>query len=333
MNRIPRGSVAVLSLLLASFAASAAGASGSSVLDKTGRINLWVGTGILDGGVTYRIGGHVTEPGDSFDVAFPISELNWQLSKIPINTAGAGFFAIDQLEISARASWSGSERTGVVKDSDWTTPGSPQNMQGNLVGIYSESDSTVKVLEGDASACYWFEDKEPGFNFEEPFHFGFALGYLYQSFSWNASNLDQWYPYYPDVPHEKIAGLVGTYEAVIRVPYAALEGKAQFDKFSVTGTLGYSPLAVVEDRDDHLLRTILATTRNEGYALKGGLQTRYDITKCLFLGLRGDFLVLFAEGKENDIVYSGANAGQTWTIDHKVESTNYTLSADIGLCF
>ena len=333
MKTIIFASIIAAGLSLSAFTAARADESDSSVCYKTGKINFWVGSGQMEGGLTYRIGSHVTEPTGSYDVIFPISQLEWQLSKIPVTTAGAGVFLFKKLEVSARASWSGREATGVLKDTDWTIPGVPQNLLGGLVGVYSESDSTVKVFEGDASACYWFEDKTPGFNFDEPFHYGLAVGYLYQSFNWDASNVDQWYPYFPDVPHVKVAGLVGTYDAVLNVPYAAIEGKAQFGNFSVTGTVGYSPLAVVEDRDDHILRSILATTRNEGYAVKGGIQARYDFMKHFFLGLRGDFLALYAEGKENDIVYAGTDEGQTWTIDHKVEATNYTVSADLGFKF
>ena len=222
-----------------------------------------------------------------------------------------------------------------MKDSDWTIAGIPEVYLNNYKTIYSESNSTVKASESDINVCYWFDQgfESPSFFYEELPPTGLVLGYLSQSFSWEASDVDQWYPLFPWMPHDKVAGIVGTYSADIRVPYAAVASKLIGEKFNVTGILGYSPLASVEDRDDHILRTILAKSKATGHAFIGTFFGRYDLTSSIFCGFRADFMILETDGKADTIVYAGADKDESWTIDHKVDSTNYSASLSIGYRF
>jgi hypothetical protein len=155
---------------------------------------------------------------------------------------------------------------------------------------------------------------------------------LLQSFEWEASNLDQWYPSQPWAGHDYVSGTVITYESQTVMPYATLAARFQMDKLSGFLEVGVGPV-YVEDEDDHVLRDILATTEMTGVGVKGSAELRYDLTEQLFVAGRVSLLSIEADGTEEDIVYGGRNRGATWEIDHEIEITQTTVGVAAGFMF
>lgn len=329
------GKSTVFCLALAAFVLSAGTVSADERRwwSQGGRGGLWAGAGIWEGDVTYTIGGHVTDSLGSYDLDFPISELKFPLNDVPLVTAGGNIFLSARWELQAEFAQGSASYAGKMKDSDWTIPGIPADQRPYFKTIYSESDSSAKTFRGDAVIRYWFENDDIQTNrfFESSFEYALGAGFLYESFSWNVSNLDQWYPLFPFLPHDTVTGLVGTYAAAVEVPYVELAGKVEEESYMFSVALGYSPFARVYDEDNHILRSLCAKARTQGDAFKGSIVGRYCFTRAFFCRAQADCLFVNTAGTADTVVYGGADAGQTWTIDHKVAAANYTLSFSLGL--
>lgn len=296
---------------------------------------VWAGPGMMEGDVTYRIGGRVTTPSETYDLFFPISELKWPLSDIPVISAGAELSLSEKLRFSGAVTQCAETGSGVMKDSDWTIEGIPDEYLYDYRTIYSESGTTVKVFTVDASLCWWLTEgnDSPYFAMENSSPFGLLAGYAYRSFVWRASNVDQSYPLNPELGHDRVAGPVCDYKAEIRAPYAGITSKLKGDSFEMTGTVGYSPLAAADDEDDHLLRSILSKSKTTGHAYLAALNCSYDISSAFFLSGRADFFLINTDGTAEAVVYAGADKGDTWTIRHKIDSLTYGVYFAAGFKF
>lgn len=282
--------------------------------------DLWGGGGYWYGDVTYQIGGLFTEGGQSAVTHFPLSELKWPI-EVPIYTAGGRLTYNGRLEGRATFAVNAGTASGSMEDSDWEYDFAPM-----LKTTYSESDAAVDAWSLDGGARYWLTTDR-----SRRFDFAAGLGYTYQSFEWEASNLDQWYPQNPELGHDLVDGLIGTYEAQVNMPY--LEAALQYrgPRLRLEGSFGFAPYMEVSDRDDHLLREILADTDADGTGWKLALEARYAFTSTVFALARAEGLGFNVEGTEYDTVYGGADAGMTWTIDHEITSRQFMGSLALGL--
>jgi outer membrane protease len=279
----------------------------------------------MSGDVTYQIGGHFTSPQGSYDYWFPLSELKWPLN-VTVGMVGGSVPLSSDWEASAELSKSLQTAAGKMQDSDWTDGNNPQ-----LKTIYSESSAVLQSFTGDADLRYWASQQT-----YDDLTLGFALGggWLYEHFSWDARDLDQWYPQNPEQGHDLVAGLIGTYATTVNMPY--FEAAAKFEARDVLSLLlrfCYSPVAAVDDKDDHILRQIAATANLQGNAYKLSLEGRYAFSPRYFLAVRGDMLSFDLKGVESNVVYGGADQGDTWSIEHRIISIQYLLSLTAGVRF
>lgn len=305
---------------------------GKQAFYANNNISLWTGWGFMRGDVTYRIGGQVVQNGVSTTQPFPISELKWPVN-IPLAVIGADG------TLGGRCSFYGqfmqnsnSYFAGKMQDSDWLyTTDVPELYLPDYRTIYSESDARVTAIKGEGGIRFWSEDRSHMLA-AHPL-FGAGVGFLYQSFKWNVSDVDQWYPQDPSAAHVVVGGLVGTYSAVIQVPYAEIISAYQDEGYQFSASLGFSPAAHVSDEDYHLLRSKHSQAEMNGNAIKASAECRYDVMKHVFLMAKADFLSLSADGVDYVNFYGGEYAGAHYTIDHKVRSMTYSAILIAGIKF
>ena len=300
--------------------------------DEFSNGSFWAGPGVLSGDITYGIGGNFTspQPGSSYTYPYPLSKLEWPLN-VKVMTLGAMIPVSGNIELSSELSKNFTTSAGKMKDSDYDAGGS-----GYLV-VYSESDSDVQAITADTVLrCWLFQSKADDITMG----FGIGGGLFYEQFDWSASNVSQSDLTSPGSAPVVQSGLIGTYHLDASIPYLEIAGKIeQTGSTAVILRFGYSPFALVNDFDNHLLRQISAATSLHGDAYKISLMGKYDIASGWFVMAKGDLLSFDIKGNENDFVYGNADAsngnyqGDTWTIEHETMSTQYLLSLNIGRRF
>ena len=280
--------------------------------------DLWGGIEQMGGHVTYQIGQE--------GVYFPLSELKWPVDVIFGSIGGSLYYG--RWEAYGVFSKNLENDAGKIEDSDWEDDSNP-----DLKTTYSECDTDFDGYTSDGSIRYWMMDTPirdlPGTTAA----LAFGAGFLYQNFSWDAENLDQWYPPLPDAPHDIVPGPVGSYESTLNMPYIEAAGKLAYKKLVLEGRIGYAPYATVDDVDDHKLRYIRAETDADGTALKADLQARYNLNAKFFLMARVNYLTFDVDGTEEDEVYAGPDQGDEWTIDHTIKSDQTSVLLGAGANF
>lgn len=291
-------------------------------------LQVWTGAGYMGGDVSYRIGGHVVDSVEGpYNVHYPISELKWPVN-VPVATTGAKLRLFDRVEFYGQYSKANAGYSGKTEDSDWFYYGMPENYLYEYRSIFSLSDATVEGYSGEGSVRYWLKNSHA---FDSGERYGFGAGLIYQKFDWVASDLDQWYPMDPEYAHDIVAGKVGTYSATLTVPYLEFLCEMKGAHTLVSGSVGVSPCAMASDEDYHLLRSIHSKTDAQGFAWLATFSAKYDFWRYLFIAASAQGMSLSTAGTQDTVVYAGADAGQSWTIDHKITSLQYNILLTLGL--
>jgi outer membrane protease len=235
-------------------------------------IRLSVGIGYLQGETSYQIGGHSDSPQfGPYDYNDPLSELDWPLNVI----MGSVDLTASYWRLSGALSYkmNFSDPKQKMEDSDWLTPGAPGQLD-----VYSESSVTLDAKIFDGNINFEFL-KYNGWGMQ------IGVGYLWQDFSYVASNFDQWYPSSPSTPHIYYSGRGITYDVTYEIPYAQL--LVNFNTKKLRGALAYqySPFVNAEDEDKHLLRSKVGKGYDSGYMNAVRFNCTYDFTKHFFGGI------------------------------------------------
>lgn len=306
---------AIALLFLASLTAFSA--AGQPAESKPITWDLWGGVERMSGHVTYQIGE---------DDYFPLSELKWPADVTFGSVGGSASFG--KWEACGLFSKNLDSSAGTIEDSDWEYEWDP-----DLKTTYSESDTDFNGYTLDGTLRYWMM-KSPIRDLPDTvLSLAVGGGYLYQHFSWDAKDLDQWYPQNPEVEHDIVSGTVGSYESTLDMPYMEAAGKLGYKRLVISGTLGIAPYVQVEDEDDHKLRSIHAVTDADGTAFKASLQAQYKLTDNLFVMARVNYLTFDVDGTEEDDVYDGPDEGDRWMIDHKIKSDQTSILLAAGVDF
>ena len=291
-------------------------------------VRLSAGIGYLQGETTYQIGGHFESPQlGSGDMYFPISELVWPLGIV----MGSIDLTASYWRLSGAASYKMnlSDPKQKMEDSDWGYfKGDPPD----LLDVYSESSTTLdaRVFDGNINFAFLkYKDWD----------MQIGLGYLWQDFSFIASNLDQWYPPYPDEPHVYVSGRVGTYDVTYKIPYAQLIVNFYTKKFKGALTYQFSPFVNAEDEDKHLLRSIESHGYSDGYMNAGRFNCTYDFTKHVFAGFDFTYRQIQTTGYERQhhaqyFNEKGELQPEWWgDIDNKIFSEQIESTLKVGYKF
>jgi hypothetical protein len=280
-----------------------------------GETDFWFGPGYQAGDVTYSLGGAYWAPNEGGSaVAAPASELVFPLGG-PVLQGGFTTRFASYWEAALSGSIMLGDPSDACTDSDW-------NAEGELF-IYSDSDASLDAYDLDIAVRRWLGG--PGLDI------AIGAGLIYQSQSWELSNVDQGYPLDPGLPHDRVAGLIGSYDVETWIPYVEIAARGGVREWSFWGRAMLSPYTQLNDVDDHKLRSILAETSATGFggALEGTV--RRDLPRAWFAELRGRALGYCVSGTEQDITYDGPDKGESWEIEHEVTSTQLMLTLAIGL--
>jgi len=283
------------------------------------RFMVWGGIGGWAGDVTYQIGGTVKlSDGTKEKVNDPLSELKWPLDVAVLSVGGRLVFQ-QRVEVFADGMVSISDPSSKMEDSDWTESWAP-----NYKTIYSESDTELSAYALDAGMRVWIINSRMGT--QGTLHFGLGAGLIYQYMDWKTTTTEQWtlgqYDEFSDA---------GTYNVKLVMPYVEVAGEMHLKAFRLLAGIGLAPWVSAKDEDDHKLRYIKATTDTTGYGLKGRLEGRFYFTKQFFAAAELKAMYYKTDGTEKDHIYGGDDVGETWEIDHTIESRQFSGVLGLGV--
>ncbi len=290
------------------------------------RLRLAAGAGQLSGDSTFQIGGKsVYADGSVEHIHFPLSELEFPLD-VTMGTIMAAADIGKNLTLRAQLSKNLTSDPGKTKDSDWGiwhlsgVPGfGPQSLD-----IYSESDTDLDALMLDANVSYVVLR-------EGNLLVSIAVGYLYQQFDFELSNVRQEYPstsflFSPDY----VPGKVSQYEVTYSIPY--IQGILQFhisELATLEAGLGYSPIARAEDDGNWLLRARTFQSRTDGDALLAHLTLSVDLKSGWFLAVSVERTRIETDGTTKQYDF-GDLLGE---LDKTIESDQTQYSLLVGRVF
>lgn len=215
----------------------------------------------FSGATDFQIGGLVRlADGSSGFVHFPLSKLEFPSD---MWLFGVGFKAqYPDSQITGRISTSVAESTTTMKDSDWGVPSINPSTTPDTLDVYSESknEGELQMLE------LRYASIRPQTIFNSTGLYG--VGVLLQQYHFDIHDGLQVYPSTGAAP-DPLPGNVLKYDLDIFVPYIflRLENNATNNGLSWYGELAFSPLAKVEDKDQHLLRNRVSRGDYDGNAI------------------------------------------------------------------
>lgn len=262
-----------------------------------------LGGGYLYGNTTYRI-----DAADPVSGQAVISELKFPI-QTPLINVELGYADRDRrdrdtLEMRLRYAATAGKGTGTLKDSDWLNAAADIATVGSAHGgkdIYSESSIELDARIADLTLSYtaW---QGGGFGL------GLLGGYLYEQFNYSADNTVQ-AGFGPYAPYSgSTAGRTLKYEVTYNIPYLGVRTRMGSGAgFHAVLDLGYSPWAKADDRDDHVLRTKLATCDASGWAYIAALNAGFPVEDDGLIELRAQYLKIDANGTQTQQWYGNGD--------------------------
>lgn len=311
-----------------------------------------IGLDRLSGNTTYEIGGKVTEVGAGSGVVhFPISKLEFPLA-VYLISAKAGVTFRDAFRIGMGLKKNITPGEGTFEDSDWGYWWLDDHAWASqdTLDIYSESDASLDALLWDLHFSYTLKLKAAAVRLGlDTFALKLGLGFVHQTFDYDITNLDQWYPSYdiyktdiendPDLStttksivkgHIYNPGKVLTYTVDYTLfPVFETGAMVEFRKgFSLETDFSLCPLVKAEDDDHHILRDKVSKGDCDGTAVLASLKAGYALTKDLSVGLHYDYISIHTEGTQTQ-----TGPDFTGTIDQHIESRQQYLGVSLGYAF
>lgn len=215
--------------------------------------------------------------------------------------------------------WTSLDRaSGALTDDDWTD---------GVKDIWSRSDLALDAWGLYGGMTYWSVK-------EKNFSAGPSLGFSFDHYSFDASNVRQW----GDVASQD--GKVLTYEQsmfALKPGLAALWRPTK--ELAIGGDFSISPLAIVWDEDDHILRDKLSEGLAGAWHLSLGLNLDYLIYQFklsrLCFGINGRYTYLESwTGQQSQEYYDGPSQGQSFdNISYSVTRNHFTVGCQLSLQF
>ncbi|MDD3580511.1 MAG: omptin family outer membrane protease [Desulfobacca sp.] len=286
------------------------------------RGQIWIALGYLTGDVTYQIGGKYKGIWSGVPmqgkVNFPLSELKWPLDLLMFTLGGELRF-LKNCELRIAFSKNLTDEPGKFEDSDWEDESRPQ-----VKTIFGTSDTAFSGYILDLGLRYWIIEKQVNHDLAWAIAPGASL--LYQEFSWDGSNLVQ-YDLTTGESTRK-AGPVIAYKFNLLMPFLELAGKLTYKRLSWLASFAYSPWLTAKDKDFHLLRGKFIKAKAYGDGIKVAWQGRLALSPHWFVHLSGDWLQFSAENMDQNW-----GLGGTWSIEHKITSSQLSIKGGIGCHF
>ncbi len=207
-------------------------------------------------GSEYGVAKELVYYSDSTFNYYKVSELDWPLE--PMILAGATFSleAPFGLTSSLRFSSGIPADVGKITDSDYL------NFDGQKTH-FSEHTATLEHSMSARLDVGWRTDFTSAFSVA-------AFGrYLYRTVKWSAhdgylqyppsgQSIGSYTPWSPSTSKVYLYGLVALYEQIYSIPAVGIRGEYRInDRLSISGSVAFSPLASVNDIDNHVLRSLI----------------------------------------------------------------------------
>ena len=281
-------------------------------------------TGYWSGDMNYQIGGDVRDMwGGHYEVNDPLSKLEFPFNVMMITANGSISYA-DLIEARLSYSHNLTDPHTKMKDSDWDNSADPSQLT-----VFSESDAALTAYAIEGEIKFWLARK-----YNDKNHltaaFGPGFAYSYQNLSWLMSNLDQWEPPNPAIPHVIVPGPDLTYDAEVYAPSIGLYGKLKTSWALLEANVGWCFISTHEV-DHHLLRSGNRTTitNASGNGVKANLSAKFSLHKNLYLMTNIGLFSFEARGTQHQFNY-----GEDWTqISNKAKSTQLMSTVGIGYQF
>lgn len=290
----------------------------------------------------YKIGYMFTAP-DGSKSYFPqyISQLKYFINNLYVGGAAGAELYKFKLDCSLKKSvFPDALKT---EDSDWgyfymkgylnTVPSS--------LDIFSESDTTMDGWLFDTRLTYMVLQ-------ESVFKLSCGIGFSWSAFSFSMFNVDQYYPSYETykstVPstysgHVLVDGPVGTY-TVTNTTLIYLVFTPTFtlldNSLILSGSFIFSPYALIDDVDDHILRDKLSVGHDEGFMMRGEGSVIYRFSPFFSVELSLSYETSQASGKQTQTRYlsnSEGPAGLIGSISHATETEYLSAGIKTGFSF
>ncbi|MBI5665601.1 MAG: omptin family outer membrane protease [Nitrospirae bacterium] len=336
MKILMRILICVFLFILSSHYSFAQDTSPVPVPARIAKFEVDLGTGVMRGHTTYQIGGDVETASGNDRIHFSLSELKFPLDVYMASLSASAEF-VERWKLAINVKKNITRDAGKMKDSDWgiwhlgepllhdqNSTCSPNKCSTDSLDIYSESDAELDALIIDFDFRYRFVDT--AFS-KTRLSFFAGIGQMYENFSFEVSDLDQWYPSYQDYfgidpAHQKVSGKVLTYDIYYFIPYIrAGSAFTVMDKLGIEGSLAFSPYLKIFDEDDHILRDKVSEGELEGTAVMFSLEGRYNFSRHWSAKLGLDYMTLQAEGEQKQ--HTGGV--HTATIDEEITSEQLTI--------
>ncbi|MCX7817805.1 MAG: omptin family outer membrane protease [Kiritimatiellae bacterium] len=306
-------------------ASLAAGMMAATVAAEAIGVDAGVGAAHREGAMRYEIGRRVWFEGGGELLPFPISRLEFPIRAL-VAEGWLRVHAGDHWEGWVRAGHTLTDDAGTVKDSDWEYPSGQQ-----MLAVYSESDARYEGWTIEGGVRWWpLRRVRPG---EQEWALGVGAGWARHSHSWEARDGVQVYPATPDVPPDTWSGVAIEYDVEADLPYAELALRLRQLKVGLEIRGYVSPLARLRDRDDHVLRAVVAEMDAEGIALGAEALLRYEVSKRWYLTASLRWWALSADGYSKNRVYATTEemtAGEQWTIEEELRGEEMSLGFGAG---
>jgi hypothetical protein len=304
------------------------------------------GIDVMRGKTTYQIGGFVETATDSGYVRFPVSELIFPLNtfllflETNIRYPNIPYFKKFKANLIFKTNLK--KQTDNMEDRDWGVPYEYPANSGNYyllygedhLDIYSESNTEMKTYIVDTDIMYRIFRIINNRKSEFRINFFLGLGYLYQHNSFGCRLIQQWdyrYDMPPGVVRANVTGngkLGLTYDVFSHIPYIKINTEVILHKRNLTElSIGYSPYAMLMDRDAHIARAKVSESKCNGDAFLISLSSRFDILDSLFIKVHADYFKMETKGRENQYLYY---SDEWYEIDHKAFSTRYSFGLSAG---
>jgi hypothetical protein len=309
--------------------------------EKDFSVSLSAASEWMFGFTSYGIGWNTTDAaGNPYTIGFKVSELAFPLNTLMVG-ADLDLTLFRNFFLDVRFRKSVTAEAGKMKDSDWGV----WYLEGNAwassstLDVFSLSTSRLNAYTIDGDFLY-------DVRINRMFSLFFGLGFLYQQFYSEVSDVDQWYPSYqiyqanldPSYAnHVTVAGLVGTYEVMYFIPKLVVSGRFNAsDFFLMDLTLAGTPILKAVDTDYHVLRSKRSNGDCGGWALQAKLDISLRFTPNFFAGLSGDLFYLDGSGTQSQYRYNDTSegpAGSLGTIDMKLTCFRFAGGIHAGWTF
>ena len=203
-----------------------------------------------------------------------LSRLDWEIKNVAMAGFNGSVRLLDKLTVNGGWWTALTEGSGEMEDYDWLDYGSPDWTHYSL----SEVDVTEGYIFDLNVAWDLWSQKDMTVRAQ--------AGYKQTGWTWEDRGVYLLYPEYGYVPQDLGGDNMINYEQEFRMPYLGASADWQWNDFTVSGHLSWSPIVEADDWDEHVARSLHFHETFEGGDMLGlGVEARYQFTQGFMDGV------------------------------------------------